>query len=46
MYAHAQDFVFFKIVISAKCRFPPQVTFQSFNDYANMNAEDKVILPR
>lgn len=27
-------------------KFPPQVPFQSFNDYANMKAEDKVILPR
>lgn len=34
------------MVISANCRFPPQVPFQSFNDYANMKAEDKVILPR
>ncbi|XP_073234022.1 RING finger and SPRY domain-containing protein 1-like [Porites lutea] len=27
-------------------KFPPQVSFSSFNDHANMKAEDKIILPR
>lgn len=27
-------------------KFPPKVSFSSFNDHANMKAEDKIILPR
>lgn len=27
-------------------KFPPKVPFQSFNDHANMKAEDKIVLPR
>lgn len=27
-------------------KFPPKASFKSFNDHANMKAEDKIILPR
>lgn len=36
----------FSCMFFAICRFPPKVSFNRFNDHANMKAEDKIILPR
>ena len=43
--AQKVDF-YFSLTYLVNCRFPPKVSFSSFNDHANMKAEDKIILPR